>query len=109
MPMTSDRLRELRIGAAYRRKRATIAVGLSTLAMILTISSPSEGHCYSRWYYPKPQHCFVAFAHGPQKQPVPVLFPPERIKIELPLLDFQFCPEGDERLRGIALLRGLQK
>jgi hypothetical protein len=26
----------------------------------LLVATPVEAHCYSRWYYPWPQHCGVA-------------------------------------------------
>jgi hypothetical protein len=73
----------------------------------MTLSTAkSEAHCFRFWFYKTPQRC-GARAHGPQKQPVPVLLPPERTEVNLPSLDFIACPEGDERLLGIARLRAL--
>ena len=87
--------------------------------MILLLATPAEAHCYRIWRYPKPQRCFTALAPEPIRnrgQRVSVLhqhvsasasLPPERIGT-LPSLDsFVPCPDGDERLRGIAFLRAL--
>ena len=89
---------------------ATVVVGLSILATTMWTARSEAQHChiFSVWHYKTPQHCnSIRYAHGPQKQLVPDLLPPERTEIELPSLDFTACPEGDERLRGIALLRGI--
>ncbi len=85
-----------------------VAVVLSIPAMIMS-TTKSESHCFSRWRYPWAQHCGGVPLHGLQKQAVPDLLPPEQIRIEFPPLDFTVCPEGDERLRGIAKLRALNQ
>jgi hypothetical protein len=91
-----------------------IFVGLSILVMTLS-TAKSEAHChiYHVWHYPKSQHCFVALARPP-KLPKPHiaersrLVPEEQIiDIAIPPLDWDSCPEGDEKLMGIAKLRAL--
>ena len=77
------------------------------------MATPAAAHChiYSRWYYPHPQRCFTALAPLPQKSVKPASRIPEtsreRIEIPLPALDWDICPDGDERLMGIAKLRAL--
>ena len=94
----------------------TTAVVLSILAMILS-TARSEAHChiYKVWKYPKPQHCFVAMALLPKSNRYvqrlgDTKLPEtshEQITIPVPPLNFDVCPEGDERLVGIAKLRAL--
>src|SRR5579864_1761885 len=79
--------------------------------LILLLATPADAHChiYRVWHYPKPQRCFTALA------PLPVTKhasrPPEtfheRIDIPLPELEWDVCPDGDDRLLGIAKLRAL--
>jgi hypothetical protein len=74
------------------------------------LASPAEAarcHIYRVWHYPKPQRCFTAYAPVPRRHPVSRETPPERIEILLPALDWNVCPDGDERLQGIAKLRAL--
>ena len=89
--------------------------------MILLLASPAEAHCYRVWHYPKPQRCFTALAPEPirnrgqrvsalhQHVSALVSVAPERIEIPLPALNWDICPDGDERLQGIARLRALSE
>ena len=89
-----------------------IAVVLSILAMTLS-TARSEAHChiYRVWKYPKPQHCFTAMAKRFNADVKPASRIPEtfheQIYVPVPSLDFEACPEGDDRLMGIARLRAL--
>ena len=52
------RIQEQR-GRTMRAKRVPITlptIGLALLALTF-YPRPAEAHCYSRWYYPYPQHC----------------------------------------------------
>lgn len=87
-----------------------IVVGLSILATTMSMAR-SEAHChiFRVWRYPKPQHCFVALAplpHHRTRSIRPETFH-EQIDIAIPSLDFQACPEGNERMVGIARLHAL--
>jgi hypothetical protein len=42
--------------------RAWLIGGLAVMAV-----TPASAHCYSRWYYPYPQHC------GARRAPAPIL------------------------------------
>lgn len=80
-------------------------------ATILTLTSTSmtEAHCYKIWKFPKQQRCFTALVQG-QKSTGKVEKSGtvrEQIDIPVPLLDFAVCPEGDERMLGIARIRDL--
>jgi len=89
--------------------------------VILLLASPAEAHCYRVWHYPKPQRCFTALAPEPirnrgqrvselhQHVSALVSVAPERIEIPLPALNWDICPDGDERLQGIARLRALSE
>ena len=90
----------------------------SVLSMFATLSTSttSEARCYSIWRYPKPQHCglvdrtrhfsaLVALAYAKPALRIPETFHEQIIEVPIPPLDFDACPEGDERMRGIALLR----
>jgi hypothetical protein len=83
------------------------------------LSAPAEAHCYRIWRYPKPQRCFTALAprHISEKlargeagfTSVKEAAPfHERIEISLPPVEFTPCPDGDERMQGIAKLRALE-
>jgi hypothetical protein len=66
-------------------------------------------HHYHYWAFRYPQRCRV-IALAPDIMRRRVVRPPpspERIAIPLPSLDWIECPEGDSRLRGVALLREL--
>ena len=94
------------------------AVVLSILVTTLS-TARSEAHChiYRVWHYPKPQRCFTAMALLPksnryaQHEAKPASLPPEtsreQIDIPVPPLDFAACPEGGERMVGIAKLHAL--
>lgn len=82
-------------------------------ALLLVIAlgvSPVQAAChhYRIWRFPKPQRCFTALAYAkPASRHLETFH--ERIDMPLPDLKFEPCPEGDEKLRGIALLRELTK
>ena len=75
----------------------------------------SEAHCHLHriWHYKFPQRCFVALA--PKRfasDAKPISHVPETshdqiIEAPIPPLDFDACPEGDDRMVGIAKLRAL--
>ena len=85
--------------------------------LAMTTSSPTFAHChiYRVWHYPKPQRCFTALAPFHAKQGLSVAKPAsriletsqERIDIAIPPIDFMPCPDGNERLQGIAKLHAL--
>ena len=87
-----------------------IVVGLSILVMTLS-TARSEAHChiYHVWHYLKPQRCFVALARSYVKPAsrVPETSRDQIIEVPIPPLDFDACPEGDDKLMGIAKLRAL--
>jgi hypothetical protein len=82
-------------------------------------SALANCHIFRVWHYPKPQRCFTAYAparHVSRETarreagflPTNIQsISPERIDIMMPPLDFAPCPEGDERLQGIAKLHAL--
>jgi hypothetical protein len=79
-------------------------------AMILTISNPSEAAChhYRYWAFNFSQHCrAVAYVQERvSRHPLPLIH--ERIEIPLPSLEnIDWGLKGDDRWRGIALLRAL--
>jgi hypothetical protein len=81
------------------------------LILALLAANPATAQCrkFSVWRYPWPQRCFTAqrvsaFAPIPPERTEK---PSEQITIPLPPLLFEVCQDGDERLRGIAKLRGL--
>jgi hypothetical protein len=94
---------------AIRQQSRARMLALFFLAM--TSSSPvlAKCHIFHIWHYPKPQRCFTALAPFHAK---PVLrsleTSQERIEITIPSMDFVPCPDGDERLLGIARLRALE-
>ena len=70
---------------------------------MIFLATPADAcHIYRVWHYPKPQKCFTALARQPKRLE-------SRIEIPLPALDWIDCPPGDERMRGIALLRDLKE
>jgi hypothetical protein len=73
---------------------------------MLFLATPAEAHCYSIWHYHRPQKCFTALAPIPLQHRSRTV-PKEQIDIPIPSLNFEACPEGDEKLRGIAFLRAL--
>ena len=95
--------------------------------LAMTTSWPGSAlancHIFRIWHYNKPQRCF-AYAYVPKiafhvkrdagdadfgRKPasrVPETFQ-QRIDILIPSIDFVACPEGDERLQGIAKLHAL--
>jgi hypothetical protein len=75
---------------------------LRTLAIAMLLATPAAAKChiFSIWHYPRPQRCFVAPAR-------PVPRPTERIEIPVPAIEFEICPEGGERMLGIAKLRAM--
>jgi hypothetical protein len=96
--------------------------------MLLTASTSttSEAHCFSRWYYPTPQHCgWKRTASHPTHWKearliplVPDLVRPEQIKNvapsfalpDLTVVDWGYADYYGmpvERIRAIALLRAL--
>ena len=93
-----------------------VAAGLSILAMTLS-TARSEAHChiYRVWHYRAPQRCFTAMAALPHrtasipKRTASVV--PEtshdQIDIAIPPLNFDACPDGGDKLMGIAKLRAL--
>ena len=86
-----------------------VVIGLSILAMTMW-TARSEAHCFSIWHYKTPQRCgsIRYLPHGLQKQLVPDMLPPERtVDIPIPALDFEACPDGGERMQGIAKLHAL--
>ena len=80
-------------------------------------SALANCHIFRVWHYPKPQRCFTAYAPRPLPHVKHAAFEgqtqerivtkPERIDIMMPSMDFVACPEGDERLQGIAKLHAL--
>ena len=95
------------------------AAGLSILA-IATSTTKSESHCYSVWRFPYPQRCFTAQApvhirtyhdaptgNAGMSRERQIKLPLPAMELPLPAMDFPICPEGDERLKGIAFLRAL--
>jgi hypothetical protein len=87
----------------------------------LLLATPVQAHCFTVWRYPWRQNCHAKYVYVPQPGPLQYQAPlppqprpeperePEQIKILLPFLsdDQQWAPEGDDHLRGIALLRSL--
>jgi len=76
----------------------------------LILATPADAcHVYRVWHFPKPQKCFTALAPAPLRQRARTV-PSERIVIDIPLPEVKWsdCPQGDERLQGIAKLRGLE-
>jgi hypothetical protein len=71
---------------------------------LIFLATPADAHCYRIWHYLKPQRCFTALA--PLHRTVLSRLRTE--EIPLPDLNWIDCPLGDERLRGIALLRDLK-
>jgi hypothetical protein len=78
-------------------------------------ATPTQAAChkFSIWHYRTPQRC-RAIAYVPQKHEArfvrPPSVPPERIDIPLPDLSvIDWGQEGDEHLRGLALLRALRQ
>lgn len=93
-------------------RRQSRARGPALLFLAMTMSWPAEARChiFRVWHYPKPQRCFVALANHSTIRPIrlnPETFH-ERIDIPVPDLEFTPCPDGDERLIGIARLRALE-
>ena len=91
---------------------AMVVAGLSILVTTLS-TARSEAHCHLHriWHYKFPQRCFTALAPKRFVSDVkPFSREPETsreqiIEIVIPPLNFDVCPEGDERLKGIALMR----
>ena len=97
------------------------AVVLSILVTMTLSTARSEAHChiFRVWRYPKPQRCFTAMALLPKSnryaqrlnEAKPASRPPEtsreQIDIPVPSLEFDACPEGGERMVGIAKLHAL--
>jgi hypothetical protein len=82
--------------------------------MILLLATPASAKChhYSHWAFNYPQRCHV-MALAPATKPLrfrnePLLLPPERITLP-DMVDIQWAPDGDEHLRGLALLRALRQ
>jgi hypothetical protein len=73
--------------------------------VVLLAATPAQARCFAIWHYKFPQHCRAeAYAALPHRNHRVV--PPERKEdIPLPNLDWIACPQGDERLEGIAKLR----
>ncbi len=97
-----------------------VAVVLSILPTTMSMArSEARCHIYKVWKYPKPQRCFVALAKSNRyaqrfndtkpasREPETSREQHEQITIPLPMLDFEACQDGDERLQGIARLRAL--
>ena len=91
-------------------------MGAAVLSILVTTLSTarSEAHChiYRVWHYPKPQRCFTAMApkrFAPYAKPAsrPPETSREQIDIPVPSLEFDVCPEGGERMVGIAKLHAL--
>jgi hypothetical protein len=70
------------------------------------------------WHYHKPQRCFTALVEQVKnnsqrvsmithQNPASPTETQERIEIPIPTMDWKVCPDGDERLQGIARLRAL--
>ena len=76
------------------------------LVILLGIAPANACHRFARWHYLFPQRCSGAYVKQIRLE-IPLVFPPERTEIPLPTLDWSACPDGDDRLRGIAKLRAL--
>jgi hypothetical protein len=97
--------------------RLTIFIAL----MSLSVAPTQACRLHTIWRYPWPQRCSgITFHRQPERLETPerIAPKPERIAIPEPPItrcdefcvgwpsaEFVPCPEGDERLRGIALLR----
>jgi hypothetical protein len=77
--------------------------------MTLTTSiCEARCHVFRVWRYPRPQRCFTALAlHVKPASRVSGTSHEQIIDIPIPALDFDAGPDPDERLQGIAKLRGL--
>jgi hypothetical protein len=80
------------------------------LALVLA-ATPVEAHCYSRWYYPWPQHCGTGEKHvfpGGKRIP-PMISAPQRNDFDIPLPSLAQADldggEADEPTRALILLR----
>jgi|HubBroStandDraft_5_1064220.scaffolds.fasta_scaffold13126_7 hypothetical protein len=77
------------------------------LAMALA-ATPAEAHCYSRWYYPWPQHCGVHSTHQKASEATRASSDaPKEPDIPLPSLASADLDggEADEPTRALILLR----
>jgi len=93
---------------ATARSRALRPRCHGTGLLLLILATPVHAcHLYRVWHYPKSQKCFTALTYAkPASRPHETFR--ERINIMmLPALDWTACPDGDERLQGIAKLRAL--
>ena len=87
-----------------------VVIGLSILATTMW-TARSEAHCYSIWHYKTPQRCgSIRYLPKPTfeaKRAEQIAPRAEQIEIPIPSLDFNVCPDGDERMQGIAKLRAM--
>ena len=104
-------VRRLFVGSLLRRPCKT---GILISTVLAASPATAKCHLFSVWRFPFPQRCFTALAPEPRMAIHLRPNPPERTvpnqeQIEIPviLLPFEPAPDGDERLRGIALLRDL--
>ena len=102
-PIRPDRVRRGLSSVAHLRRPCI-------LFLAMTASSPVSAHChiFRVWHYPKPQKCFPALAPIAPIWVLRTATPDsrvpetshERINIPLPSLDFEICPDGDDRFQG---------
>ncbi len=104
-------VRRLFVGSPLRRP---CKAGILISTVLAASPASAKCHLFSVWHYPKPQRCFTALAPEPRMaihlRPNPATNQEqseEQTEIPVILLPFEPAPDGDERLRGIALLRDL--
>lgn len=82
------------------------------LIIVLTAAPAQACRKFSVWHYPYRQRCYTALAPLPQRTKpasrIPETFHERINPIPVPELEWLPCPIGDERLRGIAILREMQ-
>ena len=59
-----DKMKRIQRSRSLTSRAKKIPVTLPTigLALLFLIPHPAEARCYSRWYYPTPQHCGGVYA-----------------------------------------------
>jgi hypothetical protein len=68
------------------------AIAVAALAIAV---STADAHCYSRWYYPWPQHCGVKVVRAAAPAAPAPMPPVKALDGMIPLPDLVFTP-GDE-------------
>jgi hypothetical protein len=106
-----------------RNKKITLPKITIALCLLLVMHpQPADAHCYSRWFYPTPQHCGGVYSRVGLKHDLvdrliePVPMPPDPIKrIDIPLPDMNGTWGGAmdselelqlQRQKALRILRG---